>query len=81
MRRALHLEIDEEDVESLRRLAERDGLSLVECARQLLRAALVDARERDLERKQAVIRSAGAHSYPTADIDEMLRDIESLPLR
>ncbi len=81
MPRGLRLEVDEEGIEALRRLAERDGLTLEHCARQLLRAALADARERELERKHAVLRSAGAHSYPTADIDQMLRDTESLPSR
>ena len=45
-----------------------------------VRATLRDARRRlpsgDVERKLAAIRAADRHTYPTADIDLMLADIE-----
>lgn len=43
-----------------------------------VRAALREARrrERGVEDKLAVVRRAVRHSFPTADIEQMLREIE-----
>jgi hypothetical protein len=52
-------------------------MTLAEWVRSVLRTALRRAPRGDADRKLAAIRAAHAHELPTADIDEMLRQIES----
>ncbi len=69
--------MDEADVGEYRRLATRDGLTLSEWVRQKLRRAARDEPSGSVDRKLAAIRAAARHHFPTADIDQMLREIES----
>ena len=73
----LQVVMDEREVGECRRLAERDGLTLSEWVRQKLRRARRDAASGGFDRKLAAIRAAARHDFPTADIDRMLREIES----
>jgi hypothetical protein len=60
----------------VREAADRQGIPVSEWVRRALR----DARRReprvDLDQKVRAIRKAAGHSFPTADIDEMLGEIE-----
>ena len=69
--------MDEADVGEYRRLAARDGLTLSAWVRQKLRKAARDEPSGGVDRKLAAIRAAARHDFPTADIDQMLREIES----
>ena len=68
---------DEAEVAEYRRLAARDGLTLSEWVRQALRHAGRHKTSDGVDRKLAAIRAAARHDFPTADIDRMLREIES----
>ena len=52
-------------------------MTLSEWARQALREAGRRAPTGQVERKLAAIRAACKHAFPTADVDQMLREIES----
>ena len=73
----LQVVMDEREVGECRRQAERDGITLSEWVRQKLRRARRDAASGGVDRKLAAIRAAARHDFPTADIDRMLREIES----
>jgi hypothetical protein len=69
--------MDEVEVGEYRRLATRDGLTLSEWVRQKLRRAGRDEPSGSIDRKLSAIRAAARHDFPTADIDQMLHEIES----
>ena len=75
--------MDDAELREYRRLATRDGLTLSEWVRQTLRLAAREGtpgtvdRPDSIERKLAAIRAAARHDFPTADIDQMLREIEA----
>ena len=82
----LHVVLNEAEAGEYRRLAARDGLTLSERVRQKLRQAgrdeapgRIDSDEapNNIDSKIATIRAAARHDFPTADIDQMLREIES----
>lgn len=73
----LQVVLNEAELNEYRRLAARDGLTLSEWVRQKLRRAGRDEAPGNIERKLATIRAAARHNFPTADIDQMLREIES----
>ncbi len=68
--------MDEVEVGEYRRLATRDGLTLSDWVRRKLRLAARDEASGSIDRKLAAIRTAARHDFPTADIDQMLREIE-----
>lgn len=57
-------------------MARREGLTLSEWVRQILRRARAERPSGDRARKLAAVRAAARHAFPTADIDEMLEQIE-----
>lgn len=67
---------DDGEYRKLQDAARRRGLTLAEWVRQALRAARRDVPTESVDRKLAAIRAATAHTYPTADIDRMLQEIE-----
>ena len=69
--------MNEVEVGEYRRLAARDGLTLSEWVRQKLRRAGRDEPSGSIDRKLSAIRAAARHDFPTADIDQMLHEIES----
>ena len=69
--------MDEAELREYRRLAKREGLTLAEWVRQRLRRARREEPLTETSRKLAAIRAAAAHAFPTADIDQMLAEIES----
>ena len=73
----LQVVMDEAEVGAYRRLAARDGLTLSEWVRQKLRHAGRREASGGVDRKLAAIRAASRNDFPTADIDQMLREIES----
>ena len=73
----LQVVMDDAEVDAYRRLAVRDGLTLSEWVRQKLRQAARHQAPGGADRKLASIRAAARNDFPTADIDQMLREIES----
>lgn len=76
MSKRLQVVLDEKEYREIRRTARREGLTLSEWVRR----ALADVRSvrptTGASTKLAVVRAAAAHDFPTADIDQMLREIE-----
>ena len=62
---------------TLRELAERRGVTVSELVRTALREASRREPGGQLESKVEAIRAAAAYDFPTADIDQMLDQIES----
>jgi len=66
----------DDEYERLQQAARRAGLTLAAWVRRALRAAWRSAPLGDRDRKLDVIRSAARLDFPTADIDDMLAEIE-----
>ena len=68
--------MSETELDAVRAAARERGLTVSEWVRETLRDARSKVAGGDAERKLAAIRAADRHGYPTADIDQMLADIE-----
>lgn len=77
MSKRLQVLLDEGEFREIRDLARRERLTVAEWVRQALRGALRASPRSDARKKLAVVRRAVEHSFPTADIDVMLRELES----
>ena len=77
MSKRLQVVVSEEQYRELRAVARHSGQTMAEWVRALLRTACRRAPRGDRDRKLASIRAASKHAYPVADIDVMLREIES----
>ena len=82
MTKRLQILLDEEEYREIRRIARRQRLTLAEWVRRALRRARGDALG-TVDSKLRVIAEASRHSFPTADIGVMLREIapEHTPAR
>lgn len=76
MSKRLQVVLEDEEFEQLREVARERGLTVSEWVRQILRRARTERPGGDRARKLAAVRAAARHSFPTADIDEVLADIE-----
>ncbi|MCW8984589.1 MAG: ribbon-helix-helix domain-containing protein [Thermoanaerobaculales bacterium] len=72
----LQVVMDQDELESVRAAARERGMTVSEFVRETLREARRKVASGDMERKLAAIRAADRHAYPTADIDQMLGEIE-----
>jgi hypothetical protein len=72
----LQVVMDEDELEAVRAAARERGVTVSEFVRETLREARRKVAGGDTERKLAAIRAADRHAYPTADIDQMLGEIE-----
>jgi hypothetical protein len=72
----LQVVMDKDELEAIRAAASERGMTVSEYVRETLREARRKVATGDTERKLAAIRAADRHSYPTADIDQMLGEIE-----
>ena len=77
MSKRLQVVIAEAEYLRLQQVAEKRGLTLAAWVREVLRRASRQEPVADAERKLASVRAAVRHSFPSGDIDEMLREIES----
>lgn len=77
MTKRMQVLIDETEYRQIQRIARRRNLTLAEWVRQALRTACREEPQGDPGRKLSVVREASKHSYPTADIGEMLSEIEA----
>jgi hypothetical protein len=76
MSKRLHVILDDGEMEDIRAIASRRRMTVAAWVRRVLRAAKVEEPVADPERKLRALRLATSHSFPTADIEEMLGQIE-----
>lgn len=76
MSKRLQVLLDEPEWREIRRTARASRMTVAEWVRQALRAARARTPATDAAKKLEVIRAAASHTLPTADIDQILREIE-----
>ena len=76
MAKRLQVLLDEEEYSEIQAVARRRQMPLAEWVRQALRKAKADD-PATVETKLRAIADASRHEFPTADIEIMLREIES----
>ncbi len=77
MSKRLQVLLEEDELREIRETADRERMTVAEWVRQALRAARRLRSSGGAETKLAAVRAAAALDFPTADIDVMLREIES----
>ena len=75
MSKRLQVLLEEEEYIEIRGIARRQRVTLAEWVRQALRKAAVD-QPGTVDVKLRAIVDASRHQFPTADIDDMLQEIE-----
>ena len=76
MSKRLQVLLDEPEWREVQRAARASRVTVAEWVRQALRAARARTPGSGAARKIDVIRAAARHTFPTADIDRMLEEIE-----
>jgi hypothetical protein len=76
MSKRLQVLLSETEHRDIQRIARRQRLTVAEWVRQTLRAARRREPGGDVAKKLDAVRTAVRHSFPTADIEQMLVDIE-----
>lgn len=77
MSKRLQVVVDDAEYRELLRAARKRGLTVSQWVRDALRATWGQASSGDPRKKLTAVREAARHTYPTADIDQMLTQIES----
>ena len=77
MGKRLQVILQDPEYRDVQRAARSRHMSVAEWVRQALTAARRQERVGDVSQKLEAIRAAARHSYPTADIDTMLAEIEA----
>lgn len=77
MSKRLQVLLEEPEFREIRRAARAQRMTVAEWVRQALRSARRREPTTDARKKVEAIRAAARHSFPTADIDKMLSEIES----
>ena len=72
----LQVLLEDDEIAEIRRVAKRHRMTVAEWVRQALRHARRDEPARDPRRKLAAVREAVRGAYPTADVPQMLSEIE-----
>ena len=76
MSKRLQVILDDPERLEIQRAARRERMTVAAWVRQALRAARRAAPRTEAKKKLEVVRAAVGHSFPTGDVDEILRDIE-----
>jgi hypothetical protein len=76
MSKRLQVVVDDAELRRFQRVAARNGVTLAEWARQVLRRAEQASAVGDLDRQLTAIRLAAAHDFPAPEIDQMLAEVE-----
>ena len=76
MSQRLQVLLDEEEFAEVRRVARRHKVTVAEWVRQALRQARRDEPATDPRRKLTAVREAARGAFPTADIAQMLAEVE-----
>ena len=76
MSKRLQVIFDDEEIREIENAAQRERMTTSEWVRQVLRAARRERPRTEARRKLSVLRAAARHAFPTADIDQILGEIE-----
>lgn len=76
MSKRLQVLLDDKELREIQRIAKQQRLTVAEWVRQVLRSARQKIPTGDHRKKLAILRTATQHSFPTADINQMLQEIE-----
>ena len=76
MSKRLQVLLEESELAKIRKLARRQRLTTAGWVRQALRVAQRAVPGADARTKLTTVRAAVDHAFPTADIDQMLAEIE-----
>ena len=76
MSKRLQVVLDDVELADIQRAARRERVTTSEWVRQVLRAARRAVPSGEAKKKLDVVRIAARHDFPTADIDQMLSEIE-----
>jgi hypothetical protein len=76
MTKRLQVLLDEAELKEIQRAARAERMTVAEWVRQTLRVARRGQPTGDVSRKLEAVRRAVRHDFPTANIDQMLREIE-----
>jgi hypothetical protein len=76
MSKRLQVLLPDKEMSEIQRLAKRERLTVGEWVRRALREARAGRPAVDPETKLKAVRRAVEYSFPTADIQQMLREIE-----
>ncbi len=76
MSKRLQVLISDAEMEEFQRLARREHLALGEWVRRILREARLQRPGQEPQAKLKAVRKAVAYSFPTADVDQMLAEVE-----
>jgi hypothetical protein len=77
MSKRLQVLLDEEELRAIGRLARARQQTVAEWVRGVLRSARREEPASSPERKLALVRAASRHRFPSADLDQMIAEIES----
>ena len=77
MTQRLQVLLEDDEFAEIRRVAQRERMTVAEWVRQALRAARRDAPAADPRRKLLVVREAAQGGYPVGSLPSMLTEIES----
>ena len=76
MSKRLQVIVDDSEYRDLQRVARRHKLTVSEWVRRAIRELALREPVQSPDRKLGMVREAARGSYPTADIEDMLKDIE-----
>lgn len=76
MSKRLQVILDDEEMKQIRATARRKRMTVAEWVRRVLREAREQEPSPNRRRKLEALRAAVRHRFPTAEIDEMLAQIE-----
>jgi hypothetical protein len=77
MSKRLQVLLDEDELAEIQETARRRRMTTAEWVRQALRTAQRQTPGGDLKKRLQVVRAAARHAFPTADVEQMLAEIES----
>lgn len=76
MTKRLQVLLEEPEWREIQRAARAQRLTIAEWVRQALRVARRQQPQGDVDKKLAAVRAAAQHAFPTAEIGQMLDEIE-----
>ena len=76
MRKRLQVLLPDQEMAEIQQVAKHENLAVGEWVRRTLREARANRPVIDAESKLKAVRQAVKYSFPTADIDRMLKEIE-----
>jgi hypothetical protein len=76
MSKRLQVLLPDQEMSEIQRLAKREHLTVGEWVRRTLRQARANRPVSEPEAKLKAIRRAAQYSFPTADLEQMLSEIE-----